>query len=174
MTALPLVLGLSWTVPTIEFDLRDQRLRAHAELDLRRDHGFLIRVANGWSMSTTHNDAFSAVALGGDLGITTGWSAPRFSIGGEVTAGLTLVSFLRSSEWAQDLANVPFDRGVRYGSAFTLRAGLRAGVTFGPVEIALRAGWDRVGRYSITPPIHAQLGLGIRFGHATRVDPAAR
>lgn len=163
---VPLVLGLAWTVPTLTLDLRDQRLRVCAELDLRREHGFLFRVANGWSMTTTRNDAFSAVALGGDLGFTTGFSAPRFLVGAEVTAGLTFVSFLRSRGWTQDLGSVPFERGVRYGSAFTVRAGLRTGVVLGPIELSLRVGWDRVGQYSITPPMYAHLGLGARFGHA--------
>jgi len=34
----------------------------------------------------------------------------------------------------------------------------------GPVEVALRGGWQRRGAYSHSPPVYAKLGVGFRWG----------
>lgn len=162
----PFVIGLTWTIPTVELDIRDRRTRLYAEVDLFPDHGFMLRLAHGWSVTTTDNDAFEAVGLAADLAVTAGWSAPRFMIGAEVGAGLTLFSSIESTAWARNEAGVPFQHVIRHASAFTARAGLRTAVVLGPIELALRFGWDHVGQYSIAPPMYAQLGIGARFGRS--------
>lgn len=163
--ARPLTLGATATMPMLRPDFADLRGSVDAELDLNRSLGWMVRVAHGWSVTGTRNDAFSAVGMAARAGVTVGWNTRRFAIGGEVVAGLTAFTHIRSTAWGREIGGLPFERTTLGAAAWSLEAGVRAGVLIGRVELALRAGFDRKGRFNLAiPPVYATLGVAVRWG----------
>jgi hypothetical protein len=161
----PLNLGGALTTPMLRPGLSDLRGRVDAELDLHRRPGWMVRIAHGWSITGTRNAAFRAVGMATRLGVTAGWSMRRFAIGGELVGGLTLFTSIRTTAWAREIGGLTFTRGTLATPAWSLEAGIRAGVLLGRCELQLRAGFDRKGRYNLAiPPVYATLGVAIRWG----------
>lgn len=171
----PLVLGATLTMPMLRPDFGDLRGSLYAELDLNRDLGWMVRVAHGWSVIGTRNDAFFAVGVAARGGLTVGWSTRGFAIGGEVVTGVTAFTHIRSTEWGREIGGLPFERATVGAPAWSLEAGLRTGVLIGRVELALRAGFDRKGRYNLAiPAVYATVGVAVRWGADQWRDAVAR
>lgn len=171
----PLTLGTVLTMPMLRPDFADLRGSLHAELDLNRDLGWMVRVAHGWSVTGTRNDAFAAVGMALRGGVTVGWAMRRFAIGGELVAGLTAFTHIRSTAWGREIGGLPFERTTLGAGAWSLEAGLRTGVLIGRVELALRAGFDRKGRFNLAiPPVYATLGVAVRWGADEWRDAVAK
>jgi len=161
----PLVLGATWTLPMLRPDLSDQRGDVYAEIDINPRLGWMVRVANTWSIVGTRNSMFTAVGLATRVGATAGWSTRRFAIGGELNLGVTWVTGVWASKSAREDGGVAFRHASLAVPAWALQAGVRTGVLLGRVELALRAGFDRLGRYNLAiPPVYATLGVAVRFG----------
>ncbi len=171
----PLTLGATLTMPMLRPDFGDLRGSVYAELDVNRELGWMVRVAHGWSVIGTRNDAFSAVGMAARGGVTVGWSARRFAIGGELVAGLTAFTHVHTTTWGREIGGLPFTRATFGAPAWSLETGLRAGVLLGRVELALRAGFDRKGRLNLAiPPVYATLGVAVRWGADEWRDAVAR
>lgn len=171
----PLSLGGALTMPMLRPGFSDLRGRVDAELDLHRRPGWMVRVAHGWSITGTRNAAFRAIGMATRVGVTAGWSMRRFAIGGELVGGLTLFTSIRTTAWAREIGGLTFHRGTLTTPAWSLEAGVRAGVLLGRCELQLRAGFDRRGRYNLAiPPVYATLGVAIRWGADEIRRPAAR
>jgi hypothetical protein len=171
----PLNLGGALTTPLLRPGLSDLRGRVDAELDLHRRPGWMVRVALGGALTGSRNDAFYAVGVATRAGVTAGWSTRRFAIGGEVVGGLTLFTSIHTTAWARETGGLTFTRGTLWAPAWSLEAGLRAGVLLGRCELFLRAGFDRKGRYNLAiPSVYATLGVALRGGADGFRRPAAR
>lgn len=156
--------GVRWTVPLAAPDLGDQRLAVFGALDLNPEHGWMVRLRPALVGTTTRNDAYRASGVGADLTVLAGASGARWVAGAEITAGSTIAARFSPTAWARSHGGVPSDGAWRFGSSPTLRAGLCVAGTFGPVELGVRGGWDRLGSLTITPPVYALLSAGVRFG----------
>jgi hypothetical protein len=160
----PLNVNGRFTVPTLRFDLGDWRGRLGAELDLNPSHGWLLRASLGLTLAHTRNDAFEALAFGGDVGVLAGWSAPRWLVGAEVVGSLVFVESLTTTAFAREGGKSPVTSVVLGAPGYGVQLGVRAGVLFGPVELSLRAGYDRRGAFTIgVPPVYATAGVAVRF-----------
>ncbi len=159
----PGALGVTWTMPLLSPDFGDGRGRLFAQFDVFKEHGWMIRVNHGWAVLSTRNDAFSALGLVTDLGAILGWSQPSWMLGMEIRGGVHILSHVTTTSWARNQGGSPLHDALLSGTGWDLRAGVRAGLLLGAVELALRSGWDRLGVYTITPPLFIELGLGGRF-----------
>ncbi len=161
----PLTLTAAVTMPMSSPDLGDLRGTLAAGFDLNPNQGWLVRLTPSLLLSGTSNEAYRAVAFGAELGALVGWSSRCWLVGAEVVDGLTIVTALTTREYARVIGGAAVVDAVRWAPSTQLELGLRAGVLLGPVELSLRAGFDRKGVYNLAiPPVYATLGLGVRFG----------
>ena len=160
----PLVFALDITTPMLRPDLHDLRLRAGSELDLLPAQGWMVRASHGWTGLLTQNHGYGAQSLRWDLGTTVGWSAPRWVLGVEGVLQNTLVTVIHTTEWAREIGGSPSTRSTLWTPSWGGKIGLRTAATVGPVELGLRLGWDRMGKYNLAlPPVYATAEAGLRW-----------
>jgi hypothetical protein len=162
----PLALGVELTMPLLQPDVEDLRGRVWATLDLDTDFGWLVRPCFGVYGITTTNDAFTASGLGAQLGGLAGFSSQRWLVGAELVGNVTIVEYLTTTPYARRMGS-PTTGVTLWGAAYGFQAGVRAGVLLGPIELSVRAGFDRKGKYNLAiPPAYATASLGVRWGGA--------
>jgi hypothetical protein len=156
----PLVVGIDLTVPA--FARSNFSGLLHAALDLNPKQGWLLRALAGMAVLTAQNQAFGAIGPEGQLGLLAGYSAPRWLVGAEAIGKLTVFDVVTTTALARSFGAT--SGGVLWLPAYGLEAGVRAGALFGPVELALRAGFDRKGDYNfVIPPAYATVSMGFRW-----------
>jgi hypothetical protein len=158
----PLTVGATFQMPLLAPSFDDFTLKLFGEYDLNRDYGWLVRPQLWLAVQGTGNGVFDATGLELGGGVFGGWSAPRWAVGAEVVGHFNVVSHLRAKAASQQYHRLSSD-AVVWGDGGILELGARGGVVLGPVELSLRAGWQRRGAYSQAPPVYAQLAVGFRW-----------
>jgi hypothetical protein len=157
------MLATEITVPAEAFDFTDAKYRLWADLDVLPKSRWNVRARFGVRVVTTRNDAFNGVALGSEAALFPGYYRPRWAVTAELIVSWDWASRFQASSFARSQGATT----AAVWAAFPevgVEAGVRAGYSIGPVELSLRAGFDRRGIYSLAvPPVYALLGVSVRF-----------
>jgi hypothetical protein len=150
--------------PWAGLDASDFRLRA----------GLLVPVAalGRWRLAGTvsptlrgtENELGRMTSLGADLGAAAGHYAARWFLAAEVGFDWALATHVAHGALYRQAVHADARDGWYSSPGGNFRLGLQAGASFGPVDLALRAGQHRdVGGAAPLLPFYGTLALGARW-----------
>lgn len=152
---------LSWVAG--DLDVRDQRARIGARVDLARRGLFRLRGALAASRRATENTGFTAQAFTSELSIAPSIVTGRWAGALEISVEQAWLAYVAPSQTYRDLVYEMAEAGWYGLPGRTLRAGGAITVRIANVQLFARAGYARTGALDFLPPFYAALGAGYRF-----------
>jgi hypothetical protein len=153
-----------FTMPVVTPDLSDWSLDAGLQATALSVGDIRLAFLAGPVVRNTENDLFSATALGIGATALFGYEGARWGLSGELGHEQLLATHLGHSARYRDTAYAGAKDGWYATTGSTTRAGLRAGVRFGALELSARAGMAATGYLRPAgPPFVFTLGGSYAF-----------
>lgn len=153
-----------FTMPMATPDLRDWSFDAGLQATVLSRGDFRVAVLAAPVVRSTKNDLFSSTAIGVGATALAGYEGARWGLSAELGHEQLFASYLSHSALYRDTAYAGAKDGFYGTTGSTTRAGLRAGVRFGELEIAARAGMAATGFFQPAgPPFFFTLGGSYAF-----------
>jgi hypothetical protein len=160
-TLVPFIQG---TLVAAHPDLGDFAVRAGAQLPILHRGWFDLAGQLAFEVDQTTNDIYRATALATDVTLLAGHFGRRWFLLGEAGYDHAWLTYLKTSDWYRTYIYSGAKDGWYGGTAGTLHAGAKGGVTLGAIEVVARAGVDESERLNaLDLPFYATLGVGYRF-----------
>ena len=142
----------------------DFAVRAGAQLPILHRGWFDLAGQLAFEVDQTTNDIYRATALATDVTLLAGHFGRRWFLLGEAGYDHAWLTYLKTSDWYRTYIYSGAKDGWYGGTAGTLHAGAKGGVTLGAIEVVARAGVDESERLNaLDLPFYATLGVGYRF-----------
>jgi hypothetical protein len=153
-----------FTMPMVSPDLRDWSFDAGLQATLLSRGDFRFAVLASPVVRSTKNELFSATAIGIGATALIGYEGSRWGLSAELGHEQLFASHLSHSDVYRDTGYAGAKDGWYTTTGSTTRGGLRAGVRFGELEIAARAGMAATGFFQPAgPPFFFTLGGSYAF-----------
>jgi hypothetical protein len=145
-------------------DLKDYAFRAGAQISLLAIGWFDLSTQLAFEVAGTENSIYTGTALRTDLALLAGHYGRRWFAVAEVGYDRAWLTYIENSDWYRDNFYADAKDGWYGGTAGKLRAGVKGGVTAGPVEFVLRGGVMRTQTLqNLDLPFYATVGANVRF-----------
>lgn len=157
-------LGLEAGVVAPDFDTQDFRARLQVRTTLL--HWRSLRLLGSMAFITrgTENSIHRAFNFGADFTGTAGVYRRSWFLAGEFGFDKAIITHITHSDWYRTNFYAAARDGWYLTAGGTFHYGFTGGVSVGPAEVAVRAGWLRTEDFNdLVPPLYGGLGLGFRF-----------
>jgi len=152
------------TLPVAKPDLHDYSLRAGVQVSMLSVGWFDLSAQLALEVAETENYIYRGTALRSDVVLLAGHYGRHWFAVGEAGYDRAWLTYVKNSDWYRTYVYSDAKDGWYGGTAGTLHAGAKGGITIGRVEVVLRAGITKTEALNnLDLPFYATLGANYRF-----------
>jgi hypothetical protein len=152
------------TLPVAKPDLHDYAVRAGAQVSALSVGWFDLSLQLAFEVAETENSIYRGTALRSDVVLLAGHYGRRWFAVGEAGYDRAWLTYVKNSDWYRAYFYSDAKDGWYGGTAGTLHAGAKVGLTFARVEIVARGGVNKTETLQkLDLPFYATLGANYRF-----------
>jgi hypothetical protein len=145
-------------------DPSDYAFRVGSQISVVSIGWFDLSTQLAFEAAATENSIYRGTALRTDLVLLAGHYGRRWFAVAEAGYGRAWLTYIENSDWYRANFYADARDGWYGGTGGRLHAGAKGGVTFGAVEVVLRAGFTKTETLQdLDLPFYATLGANYRF-----------